>query len=73
MVGVSFVSMAVAVNARTAFSLLLPPILDEFGWDRGVIAGAFSFGFLISAIVTPIVGWLSDRRDPRLIIGAVVK
>jgi len=73
MVGVSFVSMAVAVNARTAFSLLLPPILDEFGWDRGVIAGAFSFGFLISAIVTPVVGWLSDRRDPRLIIGAVVK
>jgi MFS family permease len=68
MVGVSFVSMAVAVNARTAFSLLLPAILDEFGWDRGVIAGAFSFGFLISAIVTPVVGWLSDRRDPRLII-----
>jgi MFS family permease len=67
-VGVSFVSMAVAVNARTAFSLLLPPILDEFGWDRGVTAGAFSFGFLISAIVTPVVGWLSDRRDPRLII-----
>ena len=31
LVGVSFVSMAVAVNARTAFSLLLPPILDEFG------------------------------------------
>src|SRR5262249_19780353 len=25
-------------------------------------------GFLISAIVTPAVGWLSDRRDPRLII-----
>lgn len=34
LVGVSFVSMAVAVNPRTAFSLL-PPILDKFGWDRG--------------------------------------
>jgi MFS family permease len=60
--------MAVAVNARTAFSLLVPPILAEFGWSRGVIAGAFSFGFLMSAIVTPVVGWLSDRWDPRLII-----
>jgi hypothetical protein len=58
LVAVSFVSMAIAVNARTAFSLLFPPILDEFGWDRGVTAGAFSFGFLISAIVTPWVGWL---------------
>ncbi len=72
-VGVSFVSMAVAVYARTAFSLLLPPILDEFGWARGVTAGAFSFGFLISAIVTPVVGWLSDRPDPRLIIETGVR
>ena len=31
LVAVVFVSMGVAVNARTAFSLLYPPILDEFG------------------------------------------
>jgi MFS family permease len=68
LVGVSFVTMAVGVNARTAFSLLFPPILAEFRWDRGVTAGAFSFGFLISAIVTPCVGWLTDRRGPRLVI-----
>ncbi len=37
-VAIVFVTMAVGVNARTAFSLLLPPILDEFGWDRGVTA-----------------------------------
>ena len=29
-VGVVFVTMAIAVNARTAFSLRFPPILDEF-------------------------------------------
>ena len=38
-----FVTMAVGVNARTAFSLLFPPILDEFGWNRDLTAGAFSF------------------------------
>jgi MFS family permease len=68
LVAVSFVTMAIGVNARTAFSLLLPPILDEFHWDRGVTAGAFSFGFLISAIVTPLVGWVTDRRGPRLVV-----
>ena len=68
LVAVSFVSMGIALNARTAFSLLFPPILDEFGWNRGLTAGAFSFVFLISAIVTPYLGWLSDRRDPRLIL-----
>jgi MFS family permease len=72
LVAVSFVTMAIGVNARTAFSLLLPPILDEFQWDRGVTAGAFSFGFLISAFVTPLIGWLTDRRGPRLVIEAGV-
>ena len=35
-VGIAFVTMAVGVNARTAFSLLFPPMLDEFGWDAGM-------------------------------------
>jgi MFS family permease len=67
-VGVTFVTMAVGVNARTAFSLLFPPILDEFGWDRGVTAGIFSFGFLVSAVMSPFVGRLMDRRGPRVVI-----
>ena len=77
LVGISFVTMAIGVNARTAYSLLFPQILDEFGWDRGVTAGAFSFGFLVSAVVTPCVGWLTDRRGREpwqlyLTLGALV-
>ncbi len=68
LVAIAFVTMAVGVNARTAFSLLFPAILDEFGWPRGVTAGAFSFGFLISAVITPCVGRLIDLRGPRLVI-----
>src|SRR5512142_105707 len=67
-VGVAFVTMAIGVTARTAFSLLLPPLIDEFGWDRGLAAGAFSFGFLISAVVSPLVGRLVDRHGPRIVI-----
>jgi MFS family permease len=68
LVGVAFVTMAVGVNARTAFSLLYPPILQDFGWDRGVTAGIFSFGFLLSALITPFVGRFIDRRGPRLVV-----
>ena len=68
LIAIAFVTMAVGVNARTAFSLLFPAILDEFGWDRGVTAGAFSFGFLVSALVTPFVGRLMDLRGPRPVI-----
>lgn len=73
-VAVAFVTMGIGVNARTAFSLLFPPILDEFGWSRGTVAATFSIGFIASTITTPFVGALMDRHGPRLIIplGAVL-
>jgi MFS family permease len=67
-VAVAFVTMGVGVNARTAFSLLFPPILDEFGWERGITAGAFSFGFLVSAALSPSLGRLMDRRGPQVVM-----
>lgn len=67
-IAVAFVTMALGVNARTAFSLLMPPILNEYGWDRGVTAGAFSFGFLISAFLSPVLGKLMDRYGPRFVL-----
>jgi len=67
-VAVAFVTMGVGVNARTAFSLLFPPILTEFGWERGLTAGAFSFGFLVTAALTPFLGRLMDRRGPRVVL-----
>jgi MFS family permease len=67
-VGIAFVTMAIGVTARTAFSLLMPPLIDEFSWDRGVVAGAFSFGFLVSAVLSPIAGRLMDTRGPRVVM-----
>lgn len=73
-IAIAFVTLAIAVNARTAFSLLFPPILDEFGWGRGVTAAAFSVGFIASAAITPLVGALTDRYGPRFVVpmGAAV-
>jgi MFS family permease len=67
-VAVTFVTMAIGVNARTAFSLFFPPIINEFGWDRGVTAGAFSFGFVVSGAVSPLIGRLMDRAGPRAVM-----
>ena len=67
-VAVAFITMAIGVNARTAFSLLLPPIVDEFGWERGATAGAFSFGFILAAVLSPLLGRWMDRAGPRVVI-----
>lgn len=67
-VAVAFVTMGIGVNARTSFSLLFPPILDEFGWARGTIAATFSIGFMVSVVISPFIGALMDRFGPRLVL-----
>ena len=67
-IAIAFVSMAIGVNARTAFSLLFPPILAEFQWDRSATAAIFSVGFFTSAIYAPIVGHFMDRLGPRYVV-----
>src|SRR5436853_6602590 len=71
LVAIAFVTMAVGVNARTAFSLLFPAMLDEFGWDRGLTAGAFSVGFLVPAGGARFGGRLVDQGGRRRVIGLV--
>ena len=60
-VGITFVTMAIGVNARTAFSLLFPQILDEFGWTSGAVAGVFSLGFVASMAFAPLIGCCSTN------------
>ena len=62
---VAFLTMAIAVNARTSFSLLFPSILSEFKWSRGVTAGVFSIGFIVSTLLTPCIGLMMDKLGPR--------
>lgn len=69
-VACAFATMAVGVNARTAFSLLYPAILTEFGWARGETAGAFAIGFVFAAIMGPISGLALNRFGPRLVMPA---
>ena len=67
-VAIAFVTMGIGVNARTSFSLLFPPILDEFGWSRATVAATFSIGFIVSTILTPFIGLMMDKAGPRFVL-----
>ena len=56
------------------FSVFNKPIADEFGWSRGEVTVAFSIFIITAAILSPIVGWLTDKRGPRqvLFLGTIV-
>ena len=67
-VAIAFITLGIGTNTRTAFSLLFPPILAEFGWDRGQTAAAFSVGFVVATLYSPFLGILINRFGPRLLV-----
>jgi MFS family permease len=64
-VAVTFVTMAIGVNARTAFSLFYRRSYRSSAGSAGVTAGAFSFGFVASGVASPLIGRMMDRFGPR--------
>ena len=69
-VTVAFVTLGVGVSVRTAFSLLYPPILEEFGWPRAETAAIFSVGFATSMLITPFIGVAINRIGPAVVMAA---
>jgi OFA family oxalate/formate antiporter-like MFS transporter len=53
-----------------ALSVFVVPMTEEFGWSRGLFAGAVSLGGLCGVAISPVVGRLLDRHGSRLMISA---
>jgi MFS family permease len=67
-VAVGFVIMAVGYALRNSFSVFYPAIVDSFGWGRGNTALIFSIQMLVYGAVSPVVGRLVDRIEPRVVL-----
>ncbi|HCE23571.1 MAG TPA: MFS transporter, partial [Hyphomonas sp.] len=62
----NIVSTTPAISA--VFSLFLIPISTEFGWPRAVVSGVLLLTAVMSAIIYPLAGRLSDRWGSRRVI-----
>jgi MFS family permease len=51
------------------FPVFLKPVSDDLGWSRTVYAVANPIMSTCVALVGPLVGWLSERRGPRAVLG----
>ncbi|MBI2304778.1 MAG: MFS transporter [Chloroflexi bacterium] len=47
------------------FGTFFTPLVNEFGWTRTALAGAFSLSRLEGGLMGPMEGWLTDRLGPR--------
>ena len=61
-------------GARLLFGVVLKPLTDEFGWERGSLTGAVLVNTVIMSALQPFTGWLTDRAGPKrvLVLGTVL-
>jgi MFS family permease len=64
--------LAVTAHSATSivFSIVMKPILAEFGWGRTEFAGAMTARMLVMVAVIPFAGLFTDRLGARLVLAA---
>lgn len=67
-VAASFVVQATIVGAIFSYSVFFDALHAEFGWSRALISGAASVTSLVMGVWAMVLGNLSDRVGPRIIL-----
>ena len=62
--GVIAITLALSYGIWYAYSVVLVALLQEYGWSRSLLAGAFSVFTLVHGGVNPLAGVLCDRLRP---------
>ena len=66
--GLCFLNQGLNYGIWYVFPVFFVAMLDDFGWARGPAAAVFSAFVLVNGVVAPLVGGLTDRYGPRVII-----
>ena len=66
--GIVFLNLAMAYGAQYSFGVFFPSLIEEFGWSRQSLSGAFSLYTVMYSTLGFFLGRLTDRYGPRLIL-----
>ena len=67
-VALAFLIMMASIGTHNSFGVFLKPVLTEFNCTRAVTSGAFSLSFFVSGLLGIVMGGLTDRFGPRLVL-----
>lgn len=65
LVGFGFLALAISFSARATLGLVMPLLMQEFGWTRSFISGAAAATLLVMAVTAPFAGHAADRYGVR--------
>ena len=73
-VGVAAVMRLFSSSFRSSSSILIPRLVESFGWSYGAVGFGFALQWVVSGLLGPSAGWLGDRYGARvaMTIGAVL-
>ena len=59
---------------RTSFSILVPRLVETFGWSVGAVGGILAVQWIFGGLFSPLAGWLGDRYGYRrtMTVGALL-
>lgn len=57
-----------SAGINQGFGVFIKPMIDDFGWSRADISLSISIFAIMSAIIPPVAGRVSDRYGPRSVL-----
>lgn len=67
-VGAAFATSLLATSLQLALSILVVPMEEDLGWQRGDIFLSFTVRALLTALLTPIFARYIDRRHGGMLL-----
>ncbi|MEE9274594.1 MAG: MFS transporter [bacterium] len=67
-IGLSFFTLAFHVTTLFSFGIFQVPLIEEFGWSRGALGGAYSLSLAFYALGSPFAGSLLEKKGPRAVM-----
>ncbi|MDO8637761.1 MAG: hypothetical protein Q7R34_16255, partial [Dehalococcoidia bacterium] len=65
----AFIGIALTAGISNTQGVFFKPLLEDFGWTRATVAGAFALASIIAAMISPLMGQLADKVGPVIMVG----
>ena len=73
-VGIAVVVHGVGSAIRMSFGVMIQPLADSFGWTPGEVGISYGLMSIVSALFSPVAGWLGTKFGARkiMLIGSIL-